>query len=125
MSVWWIFDFSCTNSKSTQASDRISPQGRLVCHEGVPLKRLQFTAVGFSPTLPQGVCDKAAGVEKRICRNLCCLPALQSAGQDRPETARQQICLQRGSDGTRTQWNKSHSSGKSQTVCVVFSADRN
>lgn len=81
--------FSYTDAESSQASDRISQQGRMVCHKDFPLERLQLAAVGFPPTVPQGVCDEAAGVKKRIGRNLCRLSALHRAGQDRPENARQ------------------------------------
>jgi len=62
--VCLIVCLSCTNAESSKASNRISPQGWLVCHKGFPLERLQFTAVGFPSVIPQGVCNKAASVEK-------------------------------------------------------------
>ena len=56
--------FSRLDPESSQASDGVPAQGRLVCDKGVPLEGLQFTAVGVPPAVPEGVCDKAAGIEK-------------------------------------------------------------
>jgi len=54
--------FSRTNTQGAQAGDRIPAEGRLVRDEGIPLERLQLAALGFPPTFPKGVCDKAAGI---------------------------------------------------------------